>query len=136
MTNRDVYAGALSLTGDGVCSEAADLESRAIVLFPMITASLAPLDRVIKKLKGDEYAKEEFPTSVAYEQAWEPYCSLDADWALEPEFYACAAHYLAASLMAYEDGELAEYLTSRADVLRALLEESVPAHVRPMGKTK
>lgn len=136
MTNRDVYAGALSLTGDGVFSEAADLESRAVVLIPMITASLAPLDRIVKKHKGDEYASEEFPTSVAREQAWEPYCSLEAEWPLEPEFYACAAHYLAASLMAYEDGELAEYLSARADVLRALLEESIPAHVKPMGKTK
>ena len=135
MTNRDVYSGALSLTGDGVATEAADYEGRALVLLPMITASLAPLDRAIKCRRGDEDGvQDEFPTSPASPSEWEPYCSLDSEWPLEPEFYACAAHYLAASLVAYEDGTLAEYLSSRADVLRALLEESVPAHVKPMAK--
>ena len=135
MTNRDVYIGALSLTGDGVATEAADYEGRAFVLLPMITASLAPIDRAIKVRRGDKEAvQDEFPTMPPEPDEWEPYCSLDSEWSLEPEFYACAAHYLAASLVAYEDEALAEYLSSRADVLRALLEESVPASVKPMAK--
>ena len=135
MTNRDVYAGALSLTGERAATEAADYEERAIVLLPMITASLAPLNRAIKVRRGDEEdVQDEFPTMPPEPDAWEPYCSLDSDWPLEPEFYACAAHYLAAALVAYEDEALAEYLSSRADVLRALLEESLPARVKPVTK--
>lgn len=115
MTCLEIYKGALTLTGERPATNEADLASRATVILPMVIMSLSPLDRLIKRSKGNATVAPP-PASLA----------LESEWPLEDEFYSCAAHYLASELMASEDPELSAILYVRAEALRRMISEVIP----------
>ena len=119
MTNLEIYQGALSLTGDRPSSHGADYEERATLIIPIVSQALAPIDRLLKRFLG----KPPVPIN-------EFSCTLEENSPLEENLFACACHYLASELTAFEDAELSNLLFIRAEALRRSLFESIPYEIK------
>lgn len=115
MTCLDIYHGALALTGNRPASAEADYSGRAAEIIPMVIMSLLPLDRMIKRNAGNPSAAcPELPLS------------LEEEWPLEKEFFACAAYYLASELLIHDDPEQSNLLYVRAEAMRRIISDTIP----------